>query len=104
MERKYASRARLRIKVAGEARLDSGGLISEWKRFAPSWQTIRQALRIFLGLNLDPGQSETLLLCFEHSYGPTIQVEHVVSEAVPILQGEIAEGDATRSVNISFFS
>ncbi len=100
MEGEHRPGARLGVEAVGEVGLDAGGFVEEGQRSAPGRQTGGQASRVTAGLEFDAGQRGTLLLGFEDTGGPAVDVEQVIGETEAGFEREFAQRDAARGVEV----
>ena len=82
------------VETVRKAGFHAGGLVGERERAAPGGQGVWQAGGVFAGLRLHADERGAGLLGFDDAGGFAVHVEHVVGEAVALLQLELADGDA----------
>ena len=88
------------FEEVGEARLDSGGLVTEGERAARGGEVVRESLAVFAGLDFDFDEGNSLLLGLDYSGGTTVNIEEVIGEAMSGGQGEFADGDAAAGFDV----
>ena len=84
----------VRVEPVREARFHARGFVRERERAAPGGQGVRQAGGVLRGLRLDADERGAAFLGLDDAGGFAVHVEHVVGEAVALLQLELADGDA----------
>ncbi len=90
--------ARLGIELAGEARLDAGGLIGEGQGIAGGAHAFGQSATVFGALLFDAGEGGADLLGLDGADGLAIDEEQVVGGAGG--ERELADGDAASRAEV----
>ena len=99
-KRKHPTRAGLRVQPVGELGFYARGFKQKWQRPAPCRQGSGQALGIAPGLNLNAFEGGTFFFGLDHAAGLAVHIKQVVGKAVAGVEGEFADGDAQRCVQI----